>query len=94
MREGQSVGGEGFLDIGFDPRAEFRVLVRSAREPGAEIGARLGGVAPVGEPAQFLHARAVGGAGQVIEGVAHEVHVATLPQGVGNTSATAFFRPS
>src|SRR3546814_20262791 len=45
-------------------------------EPLGEIGAGLGEVAPVVEPAQFLQAVVVGLPWQVIERVPQEVHVA------------------
>jgi len=51
MRGGQPVICEGLLDVGFDPGAQFRVLVLPACEPGLQIGARLRGIAAVVEPA-------------------------------------------
>src|SRR3546814_2681266 len=52
-------------------------------EPLGEIGAGLGEVAPVVEPAQFLQAVVVGLPWQVIERVPREVHVAALVCGAG-----------
>src|SRR3546814_18509508 len=69
----------------------YTTLFRSVGEPGifgapsgeplGEIGAGLGEVAPVVEPAQFLKAVVVGLPWQVIERVPQEVHVAALEIG-------------
>src|SRR3546814_13127002 len=62
----------------------YTALFRSpAGEPLGEIGAGLGEVAPVVEPAQFLQAVVVGLPWQVIERVPQEVHVAALVCGAG-----------
>lgn len=70
MRGRQPVIGKGFLDVGFHPGAEFGMLVLPAVEPGMQIGPRLGGVAPIVQPAQFLQACSVSGTWQMIERVA------------------------
>ena len=43
---GQPVKGESLLNILFDPRAQFGVFLLPAQQPGAQISASLGGVAP------------------------------------------------
>src|SRR3546814_15859373 len=57
--------------------------VCSSDLPLGEIGAGLGEVAPVVEPAQSLQAVVVGLPWQVIERVPQEVHVAALVCGAG-----------
>jgi len=47
----EAVEGEGFFDLRFDPSGEFEVFGLPAFEPGGEVLAGFGGVAPVVEPA-------------------------------------------
>ena len=56
----------------------FGYLRRPFGEPGGEIAARLGEIAPVVEPAQLLQAVVVDLARHVVERVAQEMHVAAL----------------
>ncbi len=49
----QSVEGQGFLNVLFDPRTEARILFLPAQQPGREISACFLGVAAIIEPAQF-----------------------------------------
>src|SRR3546814_2094034 len=74
----QPVEGEGLLDRLLGPVGEPGIFGAPSGEPLGEIGAGLGEVAPVVEPAQFLQAVVVGLPWQVIERVPPEVHVAAL----------------
>src|SRR3546814_3682989 len=65
------------------PVGEPGIFGAPSGEPLGEIGAGLGEVAPVVEPAQFLQAVVVGLPWQVIERVPQEVHVAALVCGAG-----------
>src|SRR3546814_3969665 len=77
------VEGEGLLDRLLGPVGEPGIFGAPSGEPLGEIGAGLGEVAPVVEPAQFLQAVVVGLPWQVIERVPQEVHVAALVCGAG-----------
>src|SRR3546814_3660910 len=79
----QPVEGEGLLDRLLGPVGEPGIFGAPSGEPLGEIGAGLGEVAPVVEPAQFLQAVVVGLPWQVIERVPQEVHVAALVCGAG-----------
>src|SRR3546814_16753787 len=70
----QPVEGEGLLDRLLGPVGEPGIFGAPSGEPLGEIGAGLGEVAPVVEPAQFLPAVVVGLPWQVIERVPQEVH--------------------
>src|SRR3546814_7083442 len=65
------------------PVGEPGIFGAPSGEQRGEIGAGLGEVAPVVEPAQFLQAVVVGLPWQVIERVPQEVHVAALVCGAG-----------
>src|SRR3546814_2540950 len=69
----QPVEGEGLLDRLLGPVGEPGIFGAPSGEPLGEIGAGLGEVAPVVEPAQFLQAVVVGLPWQVIERVPQEV---------------------
>src|SRR3546814_12043031 len=79
----QPVEGEGLLDRLLGPVGEPGIFGAPSGEPLGEIGAGLGEVAPVVEPAQFLQAVVVGLPWQVIARVPQEVHVAALVCGAG-----------
>jgi hypothetical protein len=70
MLSGQSVEGEGFLDILFDPRAKFRVFLLPARQLGGQISAGFGCVAPIVEPAQLNQAIVAAFTWQIVERIA------------------------
>ena len=63
----QAVKGEGFLDLRFDPSGQFRVFGRPAFEPGGEVLAGFGAVAPIVEPTQFGQAVVATFARQMVE---------------------------
>ena len=67
----------------FDPIGELGIARRPAHEPRLQILLGLFEIAPVVEPAQLLTTIVVGLAGQIVEGIAEEVHVTPLPHGLG-----------
>src|SRR3546814_3455400 len=79
----QPVEGEGLLDRFLGPVGEPGIFGAPSGEPLGEIGAGLGEVAPVVEPAQFLQAVVVGLPWQVFERVPQDVQVAALVCGAG-----------
>src|SRR3546814_2931176 len=86
MPASQPVEGECLLDRLLGPVGEPGIFGAPLGEPLGEIGAGLGEVAPVVEPAQFLQAVVVGLPWQVIERVPQEVHVAALVRSEEHTS--------
>ena len=64
---GQPVKSKGFLDVLFHPRAELLILFLPAQEPGGQISAGFGGVAPVIKPPQFHSAIVAAFARQIVE---------------------------
>jgi len=54
-----------------------------AGKPGGEVLLGFRHIPAVIEPPKLLQTVVVGFAGQVVEGVAEEMHVATLPSGFG-----------
>ncbi len=75
---GQTVEGEGFLDRFLDPVDELVVTIAPLGDPCGQIAAGLLDGSPVIEPAQLLQAVVVGLAREMVQGVAQEVHVASL----------------
>lgn len=67
-----AVEGPRLLDAFLDPGAELGIPGLPAAEPDVEVPAGLGQVAAVVEPAQLGQAGRIGGAGQMVEGVAQE----------------------
>ena len=78
----QAVEGEGVFDRVLDPIDELLITVAPFGDPGGEVAADLLDVSPVVEPAQLLQAVVVGLAREMVEGVAEEVHVASLDGGL------------
>jgi hypothetical protein len=84
---GQPVEGEGVLDGFLDPIDELWVAGRPFDDPRGEIAAGLLNISPVVEPAQLLQAVVVGLARQMVQGVAEEVHIASLDGRLGQDLA-------
>jgi hypothetical protein len=74
----QPVKGQGLVDIIFDTAGELSVFARPLRDPGGQIAARLGGLAPVVERAQLLQTVAVDLARHVVERISGKMHATTL----------------
>ena len=65
----QAIESQCLVDVLFDPAGELGIFARPFGEPGGEIAARLGEIAPVVEPPQFLQTVIVDPARHVVEGV-------------------------
>jgi hypothetical protein len=63
----QPIESQRFVDVLFDPAGELWVFARPFGEPGGEIAARLGQIASVVQPPQFLQAVIVDPARHVVE---------------------------
>src|SRR5262249_12944000 len=61
------------------PVAQLGVLGLPLGEPGGDVAAHLGDLAPVINPAQFLQAVVGQLAWQMVERVSQKVHIAALP---------------
>ena len=83
MLSGQPVKGQSFLDVLFHPCAELWIFLLPAKQPGRQVSAGFLGVAPIVKPSQFDQAIVGDFAGQIVERVAQEMHVAALPVGFG-----------
>ena len=74
----QAIKGQRLIDVFFDPAGEFGIFARPFGEPGGEIAARLGEIAPIIKPAQFLQAVIVDAARHIVERIPEEMYVAAL----------------
>jgi hypothetical protein len=74
----QAIEDQRLVDVLFDPAGELWIFARPFGEPGGEIAARLGEIASIVEPAQFLLAFIVDAARYVVERVSQEMHVTAL----------------
>src|ERR1700739_2030414 len=83
----EPVEGERLLDGFLGPGDEFRVTGCPFGDPSGEVATGLLDRASVVEPAQLLQAIVVGLAGQMVEGVAEEMHVTSLEGGLGKDLA-------
>ena len=79
----QTVEGTGLRDVLLDPVAELRVGLLPTGNPSGEILLGLGQVASVIEPPEFLQAVVACFPRHVVQSVAQEMQVATLPGGFG-----------
>src|SRR5215831_12179470 len=74
----QAVEGQRLDDVLFDPARKLWIFARPFGEPGSQIAARLGEIAPVIEPTQFLQAVIVDATRHVVERISQKMHVTAL----------------
>src|SRR5260221_2804665 len=76
-----------------DPARQLRVLRLPFGEPGGEVAPHLGEIASIVEPAQLHQAVVIDLARHIIECVPEEVHVAALPDRLGQHLANRRLEP-
>ena len=80
-------------DLRLDPVGQPRIALRPALEPRLQVLLGLLQVAAVVEPAQLLTAIIIGLAGQVVERVPKKMHVAALPDRLGQQLRNSPLQP-
>src|SRR6202171_6672464 len=93
MLAGESIEAESFFELLFDPGGQPAILPRPPRQPSRQIAACPGQIAAGVKPAQLLQAIVIDLARYIVQGVAEEMDVATLPDGFRQDFANRRLEP-